>query len=207
MNYTLPDLLYPYEALEPYIDAKTMYIHHTKHHQGYINKLNASLAEAGVKEHTSIEELLCSLKKLPYNIQLSVRNNGGGHANHTLFWRSMNPAGGGVPEKSCLLMMIEKHFGSFDKFQAQFSQQAQAIFGSGWAWLVVDKKGTPSLMVTANQDSPLLEGAYPLVGLDVWEHAYYLHYQNKRADYIEAWWNVVDWETIDQNYETVMSSL
>lgn len=194
--HTLPELAFDYAVLEPHIDAQTMEIHHTKHHQGYVNKLNAAIEGTGM-EDTAIEELLADLNALPEEKRTAIQNNGGGHYNHTLFWSILSPNGGGEPEGE-LAEMITSSFGSFDAFKEKFNEAAATRFGSGWAWLV--KSGDALEVVsTANQDTPLSEGKKPLMGLDVWEHAYYLNYQNRRPDYIEAWWNVINWEAVAAN--------
>ncbi|HLD62268.1 MAG TPA: superoxide dismutase [Candidatus Norongarragalinales archaeon] len=188
--FELPKLEYAYNALEPYIDEMTMTIHYTKHHQAYID--NANKAVAGTPfDGKPVEELLENLNSVPDNIRTAVRNNGGGHYNHTLFWKMMGPGKGGSPSGE-LGGAINEKFGSFDKFVEQFSDSAAKRFGSGWAWLV-SNSGSLEIMSTANQDNPISEGKTPLLGIDVWEHAYYLRYMNKRADYVKAWWNVVDW--------------
>lgn len=188
--FTLPDLGYAFDALEPHIDAKTMEIHHDKHHAAYVEKLNAALEKAPDLQSKAIEEILADLKSVPEDIRAAVQNNGGGHHNHSLFWESMKPGGGkDLPEA------IAKTFGSLDDFKAKFTETAVGRFGSGWAWLV--KNGDKlEIYSTANQDSPLSEGKAPILGLDVWEHAYYLKYANKRPDYVEAWWNVVNWDEV-----------
>ncbi len=196
MSFTLPELAYEYDALEPYIDKKTMEIHHTKHHDGYTAKLNAALKESTLD--LTIEELLENLEQLPENIRSAVRNNGGGYYNHTLFWTFLSPKGGGQPEGP-LGQALEKTFGSFENFKDSFNQTAQERFGSGWAWLVI-KDGVLSLESTPNQDSPISQGKKVLLGLDVWEHAYYLNYQNKRPDYIAAFWNLVNWDEVSKRY-------
>ncbi|OGJ56545.1 superoxide dismutase [Candidatus Peribacteria bacterium RIFCSPHIGHO2_02_FULL_52_16] len=197
MPHTLPALPYAYNALEPHFDAKTMEIHHTKHHQAYIDKLNAAIA--GTEwEKMAVQELLTKIKDVPAEKQTAVRNHGGGHANHSLFWTVLSPEGGGKPSGD-LAKGIESGFGSFDTFQKQFNDAATNRFGSGWAWLVVDN-GKLKVENTANQDSPLMEGRTPILGLDVWEHAYYLKYQNKRPDYITAFWNVVNWNEVTRRF-------
>ncbi len=193
MAYTLPDLPYAYDALEPHIDARTMEIHHTKHHQAYINKLNDAVAGTDW-ESKPVEELVASLSQIPESIRTAVRNHGGGHANHSLFWTIMKPGGGGAPSGD-LAGAIDAAFGSFDQFQNQFSTAAATRFGSGWAWLSVDG-GKLIVESTANQDSPLSAGRTPILGIDVWEHAYYLNYQNRRPDYISAFWNVINWDEV-----------
>lgn len=200
MAYTLPKLPYAYNALEPYIDAKTMEIHHTKHHAGYVTKLNNALQKHAEWHDKSVEELLGHLSQIPEEVRSAVRNNGGGHANHTLFWQCMTP----FPIKSVpngsLAAAIDKEFGSFDQFQKAFNQAALTQFGSGWAWLIITSSHELAITSTPNQDSPLLKGHQPIFGLDVWEHAYYLHYQNRRAEYVDQWWNVVNWEFIEERF-------
>ena len=197
MTHQLPELPYAHNALEPHIDTKTMEIHHGKHHAGYVNNLNAALEGTGL-ENEPVEVLISDMSKVPADKQGAVRNNGGGHANHTLFWSVMSPNGGGVPSGE-LASAIDSAFGSFDEFKAKFEAAAKTRFGSGWAWLVKSAAGL-EVMSTPNQDSPLMEGKTPLLGLDVWEHAYYLNYQNRRPDYVAAFWNVVNWEQVAANY-------
>lgn len=198
MSYSLPDLPYAYDALEPHIDAQTMEIHHTKHHQAYINKANAALEGHSDLAAKSIEDLMSDLSAVPEDIRGAIRNNGGGHANHSLFWTVMSPNGGGTPSGE-LGDAINSTFGSFDAFKEQFSNAAATRFGSGWAWLSVDG-GNLVVESTPNQDTPLSEGHTPILGLDVWEHAYYLNYQNKRPDYISAFFNVINWEEVAKRY-------
>ena len=197
MAYTLPALPYAYDALEPHIDAKTMEIHHTKHHQAYITKVNDAIAGTDL-EGKSIEDLMRGINQVPDNIRTTVRNNGGGHANHSLLWTIMKPGGGGNPSGD-LAKAIDDELGGFEKFKNDFSNAAATRFGSGWAWLCVDN-GKLTVSSTANQDSPLMEGQTPILGLDVWEHAYYLNYQNKRPDYVAAFWNVVNWDEVASRY-------
>jgi Fe-Mn family superoxide dismutase len=199
MPHELPPLPYSYDALEPHIDARTMEIHHTKHHQTYINNLNAALEKHPELFEKSVEDLLKDLNAIPEDIRTTVRNNGGGHYNHSLFWSMMTPKGGGEPSGE-LAAAIKAAFGDFASFKDQFSKTAAGHFGSGWAWLCVDKDGKLVVISTPNQDNPISQGLKPILGLDVWEHAYYLKYQNRRADYIAAWWNVVNWEQIAKNY-------
>lgn len=201
MAFELPALPYAYDALEPYIDARTMEIHHTKHHQGYVNKLNAALEKHPELQGVALEDLLRNIASVPEDIRTAVRNNGGGHANHSLFWTIMSPNGGGAPSGD-LAAAIDAAFGSFDAFKDAFSQAAATRFGSGWAWLVVDGFGNLKVYSTPNQDSPYMDGFTPILGLDVWEHAYYLKYQNRRAEYIQNWWNVVNWEEVARRYAT-----
>lgn len=198
--YTLPKLSFAYDALEPHIDAKTMEIHYTKHHQGYVDKLNAALEGHDDLSAMSIEDLLTNFKsKVPNEIATAVRNNGGGHVNHSLFWEILSPDGGGQAHGE-LAKAIDQAFASFDSFKETFGQLAAKRFGSGWMWLVVDNNGELAMHSTANQDSPLMDGETPILGLDVWEHAYYLNYQNRRPDYIEAFWNVVNWQKVAQRF-------
>jgi Fe-Mn family superoxide dismutase len=197
--FTLPKLGYGYDALEPHIDARTMEIHHTKHHQAYINNANKALADHPDLQKLSAEQILKDLSAVPEKIRTTVRNNVGGHANHSFFWRVMTPDGGGAP-KGELARGISQAFGSVEAFKKQFADAAGKRFGSGWAWLVA-KNGTLSVISTANQDSPLSEGLTPVLGLDVWEHAYYLHYQNRRGDYVAAFWNVVNWPQAEANFQ------
>ncbi|MEK4205406.1 MULTISPECIES: superoxide dismutase [Paenibacillus] len=200
MAFQLPALPYPNNALEPHIDALTMEIHHDRHHNTYVTNLNAALEKAPELQSKSIEELLTDLNSVPEAIRTAVRNNGGGHANHTLFWEVIGPNGGGAPT-GALAEAIDKELGGFEKFKEDFAAAATTRFGSGWAWLVV-KDGKLAVTSTPNQDNPISEGATPILGLDVWEHAYYLNYQNKRPDYIKAFWNVVNWEEVGKRYES-----
>jgi superoxide dismutase, Fe-Mn family len=195
--FKLPPLPYAFDALEPYIDAKTMEIHHDKHHGGYVNNLNKALEGHADLQKLSIEELLRGIERVPEAIRTAVRNNGGGHANHSLFWLIMKKGGGGEP-KGEIAEAIKSAFGSFADFKAKFNDAATKRFGSGWAWLLMSG-GKLAIQSAANQDSPLMEGKKPVMGLDVWEHSYYLKYQNRRPEYIEAWWNVVNWDQINQN--------
>ncbi len=199
MAHELPPLPYDYNALEPHIDEQTMRIHHGKHHAGYVAKLNAALEKQPKLADWSVEQLLRDLNKVPDEIRTAVRNNGGGHANHTLFWSVMSPEGGGEPSGD-LSNAIKDAFGGFSKFKEQMSDAAGTRFGSGWAWLSLDKKGRLTVESTPNQDSPLIEGRTPILGIDVWEHAYYLKYQNRRPDYIQAWWNTVNWDAVAERY-------
>jgi len=199
MAFELPQLPYDKAALEPHIDARTMEIHHGKHHAGYVKKLNAALAGHGKFLDMPVEDLLREVESVPESIRQTVINNGGGHANHSLFWEIMSPDGGGKPGGD-LLQAIEKKWGSFDAFQEEFSEKAGSIFGSGWAFLVVDESGSLSCKRHSFQNNPYMFGSTPVMGLDVWEHAYYLNYQNRRADYIEAWWNVVNWSQVSENF-------
>jgi Fe-Mn family superoxide dismutase len=202
MPHELPRLPYGYDALEPHIDARTMEIHYTKHHQGYVNNLNAALEKHPQLVKKSVEDLLKDLNSIPEDIRTAVRNNGGGHANHSMFWPTMSPEGGGEPEGE-LADAINSTFGSFSDFKNQFSKAAAGRFGSGWAWLCLDRGGKLTITSTPNQDNPVSDGLRPVVGLDVWEHAYYLKYQNRRPEYISAWWNVVNWKQVAQNYSAV----
>lgn len=203
MKHELPELPYAYDALEPYIDARTMEIHHKKHHQAYLDKLNAAIhTSEGEEFHDmAVEELLENLDSMSESIRTVVRNNAGGHVNHTLFWELMCPEGEGGEPSEELMDVINTKFGSFEDFKKKFSEAALGRFGSGWAWLVLND-GDLEITSTANQDSPLIQGMTPILGLDVWEHAYYLKYQNKRADYITAFWNVVNWNKVNELYES-----
>jgi len=199
MCFKLPALPYNYDALEPHVDAMTMEIHHQRHHQTYVNGLNQALAETRY-EKWDLSELLRQIESIPSNMQSAVRNHGGGHANHSLFWEVMSPDGGGEPTGN-LAKAIETDIGGFKAFQEQFTQAAVSRFGSGWAWLVNNANGQLEITSTANQDSPLMDGLTPILGLDVWEHAYYLKYQNKRADYIAAFYEVVHWPEVARRFE------
>nr|BBH90347.1 hypothetical protein KTC_50980 [Thermosporothrix sp. COM3] len=199
MAFELPPLPYDYKALEPYIDAQTMQLHHDKHHATYVNNLNAALQNQASLANQSVEDLLRHINEVPENIRTAVRNNGGGHANHTMFWQIMKPNGGGEP-KGDLANAINAKFGSFDAFKQLFNDTGAKRFGSGWVWLVLDRGGNLEVISTANQDSPLMEGLYPVMGNDVWEHAYYLKYQNRRPEYLNAWWNVVNWDEVEKRY-------
>ena len=199
MAYELPPLPYEKNALEPHIDAQTMEIHHGKHHATYIANVNKAIAGKDF-EKKPVEELISNLNAVPEDIRNVVRNNGGGHANHSLFWRIMGPNAGGQPTAK-LADDIQATFGSFDAFKEKFEAAGAGRFGSGWAWLIVNKQGKLEITSTPNQDNPLMEGNKPILGCDVWEHAYYLKYQNKRADYLKAWWNVVNWNEVAKNYE------
>ncbi len=201
MPFSLPKLPYTYDALEPHIDTRTMEIHYTKHHQAYVDKLNAAVA--GTEwENMEVEELLKNFSKVPDDKKTAVKNHGGGHANHSLFWTILSPKGGGAPSGD-LGDAIKNEFGSFDAFKEKFSTAAAGQFGSGWAWLVVDS-GKLKVESAPNQDSPLMTGKTPILGLDVWEHAYYLKYQNKRPDYITAFWNLVHWEEVARRFDAVV---
>ncbi|WP_337173697.1 superoxide dismutase [Paludisphaera sp.] len=198
-EYTVPPLPYDFGALEPHIDAKTMEIHHDKHHAAYVNNLNAALKDHPGLQGKPIEELVADLNAIPEAIRTAVRNNGGGHANHSFFWEIIGPGGGGEP-KGALADAIASELGGFAKFKEDFNKAATTRFGSGWAWLTI-KDGKLAVTSTPNQDTPLSDGATPLLGLDVWEHAYYLKYQNRRPDYIAAFWNVVNWDEVSRRYE------
>ncbi|MDN4051988.1 superoxide dismutase [Massilia sp. YIM B02763] len=209
MPYELPPLPYAYDALEPHFDARTMEIHHTKHHQTYVTNLNNAVGEAGVQEEP-VEQLITRIDTLPQQIQTAVRNNGGGHANHALFWTVLSPSGGAPSGK--LAAAIDSELGGFDKFKESFTKAAQTRFGSGWAWLTVGKDGKLLVESSANQDNPLmggfagLSGGTPILGLDVWEHAYYLNYQNRRPDYIAAFFNIINWDEVARRYEAATQS-
>lgn len=197
--FSLPSLSYAYGALEPYIDAQTMEIHHTKHHQAYIDNLNKALAAYPSLHTWTVQELIQQIETLPEPIQTAVRNHGGGHLNHTLFWLWMKPQGGGQA-RGLVATHITQQFGSFDAFKEQFTAAAKSRFGSGWAWLSLNKDGALIVSSTANQDNPESQGLFPVLGLDVWEHAYYLKYQYRRPEYIDAWWHVVNWERVEEVY-------
>ena len=197
--HEVPQLSYGYDALEPHIDARTMEIHHTKHHAAYVANLNKALDGHDELAAKSVEDLLRGIAEVPEEIRGAVRNHGGGHANHSLFWSVMSPSGGGEPSGS-LAEALGSEFGGVDSFRERFTQAAATLFGSGWAWLVHRDDGL-AIVQKANQDSPLMDGATPILGVDVWEHAYYLNYQNRRPDYLAAWWNVVDWNAVGQRYE------
>jgi Fe-Mn family superoxide dismutase len=199
MAYTLPPLPYPANALEPHIDAKTMEIHHDKHHQAYVDNVNKALEGKGVKEQ-SIEDLCRNIESVPADIRPAVRNNGGGHANHSLFWTIMGPNGGGKPAGD-LAKAIDSELGGFDKFKEEMIKAGTTRFGSGWAWLSVEKSGKLTVSSTPNQDNPYMEGKTPIMGIDVWEHAYYLKYQNRRPEYLAAIWNVFDWKAVENRYK------
>ena len=200
MAYELPELPNAYDALEPHIDKETMNIHHTKHHNTYITNVNAALEGHDDLSSKSVEELISDLNAVPEDIRTAVRNNGGGHANHSLFWQLMTPNGTGAPS-GALAEAIDSKFGSFDEFKTKFENAGKTRFGSGWAWLAVSN-GELEVTSTANQDSPLMDGKTPILGVDVWEHAYYLKYQNKRPDYLAAFWNVVNWDEVSKRYES-----
>ncbi|MCM3784886.1 superoxide dismutase [Neobacillus mesonae] len=199
MAFQLPALPYANDALEPHIDAQTMEIHHDRHHNTYVTNLNAALENAPELQEKSLEDLLANLDSVPESIRTAVRNNGGGHHNHSLFWEIIGPNGGGAPTGE-IAAAIDSELGGFDKFKEDFAKAATTRFGSGWAWLVVGKDGKLAITSTPNQDSPVFEGLTPVLGLDVWEHAYYLKYQNKRPDYIGAFWNVINWDEVNKRY-------
>ncbi|HBF52197.1 MAG TPA: superoxide dismutase [Mn] [Massilia sp.] len=209
MAYELPPLPYAYDALEPHFDARTMEIHHTKHHQTYVTNLNNALKEAGVDDNAPIEDLVGRIDSLPQQIQTAVRNNGGGHANHSLFWTVLKAGGGGQPS-GAVAEAIERDLGGYDKFKEAFTKAAQTRFGSGWAWLTVGSDGKLLVESSANQDHPQmgsfagLSGGTPILGLDVWEHAYYLNYQNRRPDYIAAFFNIINWDEVNRRYEAAV---
>ena len=200
MAFELPPLPYDYNALEPYIDTQTMQLHHDKHHQTYVTNLNNALQGQEQFASMSVDELVRNINQIPENIRTAVRNNGGGHANHTMFWQIMKPNGGGQPT-GALANAINSAFGSFDQFKAAFNDAGAKRFGSGWAWLVLDQNGKLQVTSTANQDSPFMDGLFPVMGNDVWEHAYYLKYQNRRPEYLNAWWNVVNWDEVARRYQ------
>lgn len=199
-DYSLPPLPYDFAALEPHISAQTMQIHHGKHHQAYVTNLNAALKDHPDHQGKSIEDLIANLNALPESIRTAVRNNGGGHANHSLFWQIMKPGGGGAPS-GALAAAITSELGGFDAFKEALAKAVATRFGSGWAWLILGKDGKLAVTSTPNQDSPIMEGLTPLLGVDVWEHAYYLDYQNRRPDYLAAWWNTVNWEEVGRRYD------
>ena len=202
-EFTLPPLPYAYDALSEYIDAETMRLHHDKHHAGYVENLNEAIASHPELSGRSIEELLSNLDTIPEDISTTVRNSGGGHANHTMFWAIMTPNSTGEPT-GAIAQAINERFGDFATFQQQFNEAGKSQFGSGWAWLVLNGDGELEVTNTANQDSPISNGNYPIMGNDVWEHAYYLKYQNKRADYLDAWWNIVNWDEVNRRFELAM---
>lgn len=202
--FQLPPLPYDYDALQPYIDAETMQFHHDKHHATYVKNLNAALAQYPELKSMSAEDLLRNLNSVPESIRPTVRNNGGGHVNHTMFWEIMSPDGGGEPT-GALASAINASFGSLDTFKTQFNDAGSKRFGSGWAWLVRDSDGKLKVISTPNQDSPLMEGMFPILGNDVWEHAYYLNYRNDRGEYLKQWWNVVNWREANNRFEQAMS--
>jgi superoxide dismutase, Fe-Mn family len=203
--FKLPPLTYDYNALEPHIDATTMKFHHDKHHAAYVKNLNVAVNKYPQLKTKTVEELLTSLSKLPKDIQTTIRNNGGGHLNHTMYWQIMGPKGGGAPT-GAIETAIKHQFGSFDAFKTQFNETGTKIFGSGWVWLVNDKSKL-KIITTPNQDSPITQGLYPIMGNDVWEHAYYLKYQNRRPEYLSAWWNVLNWTEIDRRFEKSLKAV
>ncbi len=207
MAYELPPLPYDYNALEPTIDEETMHLHHEKHHNTYVTNLNSALEQHPDADPGDIDQLLANINDVPEDIRRAVRNNGGGHSNHAMFWQIMSPNGGGEPVGD-LANAINQSFGSFDSFKEQWAAAAApgAIFGSGWAWLIASPDGSVNIETTPNQDSPLMEGKLPTIGLDVWEHAYYLSYRNRRPEYIDNWWNVVNWEEAERRYQAAKSS-
>jgi Fe-Mn family superoxide dismutase len=200
MAFEVPPLPYGYDALEPYIDEETMHLHHDKHHAAYVNNLNNALANYPDLQSKSAEELIKNLNDLPEAIRMAVRNNGGGHVNHTMFWQIMGPNGGGDPQ-GAFAEEIKNTFGSLDALKAAFNDAGAKRFGSGWAWLVRASSGELKVVSTANQDNPVSDGDFPIMGNDVWEHAYYLKYQNRRPDYLTAWWNVINWDEVTRRYE------
>jgi len=209
MAYELPQLPYGYDALEPTIDEQTMHLHHEKHHNTYVTNLNAALEKHPEADPGTIEELIANLDSVPEDIRTAVRNNGGGHSNHSMFWQIMGPSGqGGGSPSGDLAQAIDSSFGSFDSFKESFGAAAApgALFGSGWAWLIADPGGSLSIETTPNQDSPLMEGKTPVMGLDVWEHAYYLNYQNRRPEYINAFWDVVNWDEVARRYDAARNA-
>jgi superoxide dismutase, Fe-Mn family len=199
--YFLPELPYAYDALEPHIDSQTMEIHHTRHHQAYVNNLNRALEDAPTLREKRLEEILADLSQVPEAVRTVVRNNGGGHFNHTFFWEIMSPDGGGSPVGD-LGAAVDAAFGSFDAFKERFQAAATGVFGSGWAWLVKDGAANLEIIATPNQDTPTMAGRYPILGIDVWEHAYYLLYQNRRADYVGNFWNLVNWPRCDEHFRS-----
>ena len=206
MTHKLPPLKYPNNALEPHIDTRTMAIHHDKHHQAYVDNLNKALESYPDLQEKLTLELLNDLDSLPEEIRTAVRNHGGGHANHSMFWKSLSPDGGGTPQGN-LAESINEAFGSFSDFKEAFTKAAMSVFGSGWTWLCLDDEGNLLITTTANQDNPVSRDLIPLVGLDVWEHAYYLNYENRRADYIAAWWNVISWKFVAGNFKNAILAL
>ncbi len=197
--FMLPPLTYAYNALEPHIDATTMKFHHDKHHAAYVKNLNAAVAKYPQLKTKTVEELLLNLTTLPKDIQTIVRNNGGGHLNHSMFWQLMGPKGGGAPT-GAIAAAINSNFGSFDKFKTQFNEAGTKVFGSGWVWLARSKDRKLQIISTPNQDNPITQGLYPIMGNDVWEHAYYLKYQNRRPEYLSAWWNVINWAEVNRRF-------
>jgi Fe-Mn family superoxide dismutase len=200
MAHELPPLPYDYAALEPHIDAQTMQLHHDKHHAAYVNNLNSALEKYSDLQNKSVEDLIRDINSVPEDIRTMVRNNGGGHVNHTMFWQIMGPNGGGQPTGP-IADAVNQSFGSFEDFKKQFNDAGAKRFGSGWVWLVRSNDGRLQIISTQNQDSPLMEGHYPIMGNDVWEHAYYLKYQNRRPEYLNAWWNVVNWDEVNRRFQ------
>jgi superoxide dismutase, Fe-Mn family len=200
MTYELPPLPYDYTALEPYIDEKTMHLHHDGHHAAYVKNLNAALEKHSNLQSKSPEELLRDLNAMPEDIRTTVRNNGGGHVNHTMYWKIMKPKGGGDPSGP-MADVIKKTFGNFKDFQTKFNDAGTKVFGSGWVWLAGKSSGEVQIVTTPNQDNPISQGLFPIFGNDVWEHAYYLKYNNRRPEYLQAWWNVVNWDEINKRFE------
>lgn len=197
--FTLPPLPYAYNALEPYIDEQTMKLHHDKHHQGYVDALNKALADRPELHKKTLEELVRGWKKLPRSVRTAVRNQAGGHLNHSLFWQWMAPSSRTMPQGPFQAALL-KTFGSFEEFKKQFSEKAKTVFGSGWVWLCMNRRGQLCIVTSKNQDNPIVDGLYPLLGLDVWEHAYYLRYKNERITYLDAWWHVVNWSEVERLY-------
>lgn len=204
MAFELKPLPYAYDALEPYIDATTMQLHHDKHHAAYVNNLNAAIEKHSDLQSMSVEDLVTHLDRVPEDVRTTVRNNAGGHVNHTMFWEIMGANGSGAPT-GAISEAINNSFGSFDAFKQQFNDAGTKRFGSGWVWLVRSQQGDLQILSTPNQDSPLIEGHTPIMGNDVWEHAYYLKYQNRRPEYLNAWWNVLNWEEINRRFDAAMS--
>lgn len=205
MAFELPPLPYDYSALEPAIDTQTMQLHHDKHHAAYVTNLNNALQGLSQFDGVSVEDLMRRINDVPENVRVAVRNNGGGHANHSMFWQIMKPNGGGAPT-GALADAINATFGSFDQFKTTFNDNGAKRFGSGWTWLVVDQQGKLAALSSPNQDSPLMDGMYPVMGNDVWEHAYYLKYQNRRPEYLSAWWSVVNWDEVAKRFQQGTSS-
>lgn len=203
MAFQLPALPYSYDALEPHIDAQTMEIHHAKHHQAYVNKLNEAIEKHPSLKTKTLHELLLAIDHLPTDVATTIKNNGGGHFNHSFFWMLMKKKGGGQP-KGLVAKLIQEKFGSFEECQRQFNEAAKNVFGSGWAWLAIDRQGALVGLSCPNQDAPIMANLQPILGLDVWEHAYYLKYQNRRPDYINAWWQVINWDQVEENYRLII---
>ncbi len=204
-QYTLPDMPYAYDALEPHIDAETMELHHSGHHQTYVNKLNTAIENYPDLVYDSIHELMKNFDQVPADVKTPVRNHGGGHSNHSIFWTIMGPDGGGEPSGD-VASAIDETFGSFKEFRDKLTSQATALFGSGWAWLAMDAVGKLEVIQCPNQDSPFISGYFPIVGIDVWEHAYYLKHRSKRDPYIEEWWNVVNWDEVNRRFQEAQTS-